>query len=193
MIVIPGFVDSHLHAWAGQLRGLAPAVDLETYMGLTHEGAAPHYRPHDVYVGISSSKASGSARARPCGTEHHDSRLCRWASSARGAWADQTCSVGALEGPLLLRCGRCRFQATFRRDLVGFDCQAGMRMGFEWRALAGVMWSGIGPGSPDRGVLSIRGAAVVDSPRRRARYQRWPVWKMRSAVRRVGIWVARCI
>lgn len=51
MIVLPGFVDSHLHAWAGQLRGLAPAVDLETYIGRTHGGAAPHYRPHDMYVG----------------------------------------------------------------------------------------------------------------------------------------------
>lgn len=50
-LVLPGFVDSHVHAWEGQLRGLAPAVDLPRYMQLTHHGLALHYRPHDVYVG----------------------------------------------------------------------------------------------------------------------------------------------
>lgn len=50
-IVMPGLVDSHLHAWAGQMRGLAPAVDFQTYMALTHAGVAGHYRPHDMYVG----------------------------------------------------------------------------------------------------------------------------------------------
>ncbi|MFI0484923.1 amidohydrolase family protein [Actinomadura sp. 9N215] len=51
MIVLPGLVDSHLHAWEGQLRGLAPAVDLETYMGLTQGKMGPRYRPHDMYAG----------------------------------------------------------------------------------------------------------------------------------------------
>ncbi|PBC36802.1 amidohydrolase [Rhodococcus sp. ACS1] len=50
-IVIPGLVDAHLHAWEGQLRGIAPAVDFPGYVSLTHEGFAPHYRPHDNYVG----------------------------------------------------------------------------------------------------------------------------------------------
>src|SRR5690348_3181950 len=30
-IVMPGFVDSHLHAWEGQLRGLAPDLSLDEY------------------------------------------------------------------------------------------------------------------------------------------------------------------
>jgi cytosine/adenosine deaminase-related metal-dependent hydrolase len=50
-IIIPGFVDSHVHAWAGQLRGLAPAIDFATYLNLTHRSLAPQYRPQDIYAG----------------------------------------------------------------------------------------------------------------------------------------------
>jgi 5-methylthioadenosine/S-adenosylhomocysteine deaminase len=50
-IAIPGFVDSHLHAWEGQLRGLAPTADFGTYLGLTAFGHGPHYRPEDNYAG----------------------------------------------------------------------------------------------------------------------------------------------
>ena len=48
---IPGFVDSHLHAWEGQLRGLGPVADFGRYLGLTAFGHGPHYRPQDSYVG----------------------------------------------------------------------------------------------------------------------------------------------
>ncbi len=51
MIVMPGLVESHLHAWLGQLRGIAPAIDFDTYMSLTSHGLAHHYRPHDIYMG----------------------------------------------------------------------------------------------------------------------------------------------
>jgi cytosine/adenosine deaminase-related metal-dependent hydrolase len=50
-IVIPGFVDSHRHSWEGQLRRIIPNGDLAAYMGVTHQGFARHYRPHDMYVG----------------------------------------------------------------------------------------------------------------------------------------------
>ncbi|MDF3312821.1 amidohydrolase family protein [Rhodococcus sp. T2V] len=50
-IVMPGLVESHVHAWQGQLRGIAPAIDFGTYLDLIHHGLAHHYRPHDVYVG----------------------------------------------------------------------------------------------------------------------------------------------
>ncbi len=50
-IAIPGFVDSHVHAWEGQLRGLAPTADFGSYLGLTAFGYGPKYRPHDVYAG----------------------------------------------------------------------------------------------------------------------------------------------
>ena len=50
-IAIPGFVDSHVHAWEGQLRGLAPTADFAAYLGLTAFGHGPHYRPSDMYAG----------------------------------------------------------------------------------------------------------------------------------------------
>jgi cytosine/adenosine deaminase-related metal-dependent hydrolase len=50
-IVIPGFVDAHRHSWEGQLRRLIPNGAIGEYMGATHQGFAPHYRPHDMYVG----------------------------------------------------------------------------------------------------------------------------------------------
>jgi cytosine/adenosine deaminase-related metal-dependent hydrolase len=50
-IVIPGFVDAHVHAWEGQLRGTAPALDFPAYLKYTRGGYAPHYRPHDNYAG----------------------------------------------------------------------------------------------------------------------------------------------
>jgi cytosine/adenosine deaminase-related metal-dependent hydrolase len=50
-IVIPGFVDAHVHAWEGQLRGTAPVLDFPEYLTYTRGGYAPHYRPHDNYVG----------------------------------------------------------------------------------------------------------------------------------------------
>ncbi|MFF0284185.1 amidohydrolase family protein [Rhodococcus aetherivorans] len=50
-IVAPGFVDSHVHAWEGQLRGTAPTLDFGDYLGFTAFGYGPAYRPHDNYVG----------------------------------------------------------------------------------------------------------------------------------------------
>jgi cytosine/adenosine deaminase-related metal-dependent hydrolase len=50
-VVMPGFVDSHVHAWQGQMRGLAPAIDFPAYMDIVHGKLSPHYRPHDIYMG----------------------------------------------------------------------------------------------------------------------------------------------
>ncbi|WP_256105435.1 amidohydrolase family protein [Streptomyces sp. ODS05-4] len=50
-IVLPGFVDSHVHAWEGQLRGAEPVLDFPGYLGFTAFGHGPRYRPHDNYVG----------------------------------------------------------------------------------------------------------------------------------------------
>src|SRR5262245_29896561 len=51
-IVIPGFVDCHRHAWEGQIRGVIPnSATIGDYMGATHRGFAPHYRPEDMYIG----------------------------------------------------------------------------------------------------------------------------------------------
>ena len=50
-ILIPGFVDCHRHSWEGVLRRIIPNGDIGRYMATTHQGFAPHYRPHDMYVG----------------------------------------------------------------------------------------------------------------------------------------------
>lgn len=51
MIAIPGFVDSHVHAWEGQLRGQGPALDFRALMQLTALERGPRYRPQDNYCG----------------------------------------------------------------------------------------------------------------------------------------------
>jgi 5-methylthioadenosine/S-adenosylhomocysteine deaminase len=50
-IVVPGFVDSHLHAWQGQIAGVAPDVPLPRYEEILHSTIAPLYRPEDMRIG----------------------------------------------------------------------------------------------------------------------------------------------
>ncbi|RZS80182.1 cytosine/adenosine deaminase-related metal-dependent hydrolase [Motilibacter rhizosphaerae] len=58
MIALPGFVDAHVHAWEGQLRGSGPVVDFGGYLGLTAFGAGPRYSPDDVYAGTLATAVS---------------------------------------------------------------------------------------------------------------------------------------
>ncbi|EMJ5881365.1 amidohydrolase [Enterobacter cloacae subsp. dissolvens] len=52
MIAIPGMVDSHRHAWEGQLRRINPnATCLDDYSNATHFSFARYYRPSDIYTG----------------------------------------------------------------------------------------------------------------------------------------------
>ena len=45
-------IDCHRHAWEGQIRGIIPnSASIGDYMGATHRGFAPFYRPEDMYVG----------------------------------------------------------------------------------------------------------------------------------------------
>lgn len=51
-VLVPGFVDTHRHAWQTQLRRIMPDVDdLGAYVMSTLAGYATVYRPHDMYVG----------------------------------------------------------------------------------------------------------------------------------------------
>jgi cytosine/adenosine deaminase-related metal-dependent hydrolase len=50
-IVLPGFVDSHVHAWEGAIRGIAPDADFGNYMAITHGGIARFMTPTDVAIG----------------------------------------------------------------------------------------------------------------------------------------------
>jgi cytosine/adenosine deaminase-related metal-dependent hydrolase len=52
MIAIPGMVDTHRHAWEGQLRRInSNAASLEDYCNATHFSFAKYYRPRDIYAG----------------------------------------------------------------------------------------------------------------------------------------------
>ncbi|MCO5065024.1 MAG: amidohydrolase family protein [Rhizobiaceae bacterium] len=52
MIVMPGFVDSHRHAWYGQVKRLMPNVrTLDEYRDATHRSLAQHFRAQDMYAG----------------------------------------------------------------------------------------------------------------------------------------------
>jgi 5-methylthioadenosine/S-adenosylhomocysteine deaminase len=50
-VVIPGFVDSHIHAWEGQLRNSVPTLDFFSYVDFTVSRYGGLYTPHDSYVG----------------------------------------------------------------------------------------------------------------------------------------------
>src|SRR5215467_10640390 len=50
-IVLPGFIDSHVHAWEGAIRGIAPDADFGNYMAITHGGIAKLMTPGDIAVG----------------------------------------------------------------------------------------------------------------------------------------------
>lgn len=50
-IVLPGLVDSHVHAWEGAIRGIAPDADFGNYMAITHGGIAKFMSPADVAAG----------------------------------------------------------------------------------------------------------------------------------------------
>src|SRR5580658_4151343 len=52
MILVPGLIDCHRHAWEGQLRRINPnSPTLADYMNATHLSFAKSYRPQDHYVG----------------------------------------------------------------------------------------------------------------------------------------------
>ena len=50
-IVLPGLIDSHVHAWEGAIRGIAPGADFGNYMAITHGGIAKLMTPGDIAVG----------------------------------------------------------------------------------------------------------------------------------------------
>ncbi len=50
MIVIPGFVNAHLHTWQSGLRGISGDWPVPQYMANIHRGLATHFRPEDIYI-----------------------------------------------------------------------------------------------------------------------------------------------
>lgn len=50
MIVLPGFINGHLHTWQTGLRGLAADWTVAGYMQAMHRGLATLFRAEDIYI-----------------------------------------------------------------------------------------------------------------------------------------------
>lgn len=50
MIVMPGFVDAHLHTWQTGLRGIAADWTVPQYLRAMHARIATQFRPEDIYI-----------------------------------------------------------------------------------------------------------------------------------------------
>jgi 5-methylthioadenosine/S-adenosylhomocysteine deaminase len=51
MIVMPGLVNAHMHAWQTGLRGIAADWTIPEYMRRMHAGIAPSFTANDTYLG----------------------------------------------------------------------------------------------------------------------------------------------
>lgn len=49
-IVMPGFVDAHLHTWQTCLRGIAADWTIPEYLHTMHAAIAPAFGPDDIYI-----------------------------------------------------------------------------------------------------------------------------------------------
>jgi 5-methylthioadenosine/S-adenosylhomocysteine deaminase len=88
-IAVPGFVDAHVHAWEGQLRGAAPTLDFGGYLGFTAFGYGPHYRPHDNYTGtLATALVALDAGITTIIDNSHNSRTPEHSSAAVEALID---------------------------------------------------------------------------------------------------------
>ncbi len=101
-IVIPGLVDSHIHAWAGQLRGIAPDATFAEYMALTHGKIGKAYRPEDMAI----AERLTAAQALNAGTttivdNSHNSRSAEHSDAAiealRGSGIRAVYAAGAAQ------------------------------------------------------------------------------------------------
>ncbi|MGE0746192.1 MAG: amidohydrolase family protein [Rhodospirillales bacterium] len=50
MIVMPGFVNAHLHTWQTGIRGIAGDWTMTDYLRAMHAGLAPAFTPDDIYI-----------------------------------------------------------------------------------------------------------------------------------------------
>jgi 5-methylthioadenosine/S-adenosylhomocysteine deaminase len=89
-VAIPGFVDTHRHAWEGQLRRINPnSADLMNYIEGTHASFATMYRPKDMYVGnLLTSLGALDAGITTLIDNSHNSRSLDHARAAVDGLAD---------------------------------------------------------------------------------------------------------
>ncbi len=50
MIVLPGFVNAHIHTWQTGIRGIAGNWSIPEYLHAMHAGLAPRYRAEDIRI-----------------------------------------------------------------------------------------------------------------------------------------------
>jgi 5-methylthioadenosine/S-adenosylhomocysteine deaminase len=50
MIVMPGFINAHIHTWQTALRGIAADWTIPEYLHNMHAGLAPSFTPEDVFI-----------------------------------------------------------------------------------------------------------------------------------------------
>ncbi len=63
-IIVPGFVNAHLHTWQTALRGIASNWTLLEYFRWTHAGLATYFTPDDIHHGT----LAGALNQLNCGT-----------------------------------------------------------------------------------------------------------------------------
>jgi cytosine/adenosine deaminase-related metal-dependent hydrolase len=63
-IVVPGFVNAHMHTWQTALRGLAANWSLFEYMRWMHAGLATRFKPEDIHI----ATLVGALNQMHCGT-----------------------------------------------------------------------------------------------------------------------------
>ncbi len=64
MILVPGFINAHMHTWQTALRGLASNWTLPAYFKQVHAGLATKFRPADIHV----ATLGGALNQINCGT-----------------------------------------------------------------------------------------------------------------------------
>ena len=157
-ILIPGMIDCHRHAWEGQIRGIIPnSASIGDYMGATHRGFAPFYRPEDMYVGNLATALGCLDAGITCFIDNsHNSRSPEHSDAAIQALLDSGArAVHASGAPTfgewnkqwpqdLLRIQRQFFSSgdqlvtlrLFTRGLVKEDWQTAERLGL-WLSIDG--------------------------------------------------------
>jgi 5-methylthioadenosine/S-adenosylhomocysteine deaminase len=101
MIVSPGFVDCHRHAWEAQFRHLNPNSNtLADYCCATHFSFAPHYQPIDNYVGGMLTAVGGiDAGITTFIDNAHNARSDEHALAGLNAWLDAGVRAVYAPGP----------------------------------------------------------------------------------------------
>jgi len=63
-IVMPGFVNAHMHTWQTGLRGVAADWTISQYLRAIHAGLATHFRAEDIFI----ANLAGALNQLNCGT-----------------------------------------------------------------------------------------------------------------------------